>query len=761
MRRLRKKFFSVLLLSLVTMGILEIPMLKIQAFPSTLTTNNTLFMQKFQQWYDYVHYRYDANNIALNHANLTADEYSNALSRWTLAYHPLFCTFAYEKTGDTKYLMEAKYFVDALWSTNGSYSVGTYAKSIVITPRNAIGGLLDADIPLVWAMENLNLYFGQNYNVVQYVTDMKTVARYNNSTDLAWNSPWYYSSASYGVTFDEEFIVAPFLAYLTYKGVGNYQSDVQRMYHYLERYRVNHFYPYGDKEYPTVERPDLTLVDMQYIIVAYNYLPSVFNTAHIQDTLNAYDVTDDKGITESSYVGLGALADVALWKGFTIKQRMKTALYQSLMNFEINTTVEGDTLFEGERDTVVLAKGLLFSLAFSGRIATPNYSYGGWTVWYGGYGNGSPTYQLNNTISTNGTNLVGTCVYLWEGSAIPITLWGGIGWDWDAFAYNSTLKYYQGYKVGAGSLSGNDLRVGYWENGKKFQANRTNYNTNPYYPDSLAYEADAVSSPCYLIFVNGTVYSLASKGTRTIRGSNPLAWYEPQSGYLILYRINDNASATMRWKITVSGKQRGLSAIARKFEAIPWIVPAITPTDTAVTNEAKAILSAYASGRDMVRRDFTFSTSSEGSIKWKLKQFSDITVYTDKNMTSSSYDGTRLKFTINAGTGQASTTKIYVGSHANDPKYVSGATSWNRSGNIITVTKVHSSPASILIFWNFPGDIDGDHDVDANDLRLLIAAYGSHVGDPRYNSSCDINWDGNVDDNDLSLLAQNYGKYSS
>jgi hypothetical protein len=275
----------------------------------------------------------------------------------------------------------------------------------------------------------------------------------------------------------------------------------------------------------------------------------------------------------------------------------------------------------------------------------------------------------------------------------------------------------------------------------------------------LAWDINVTASPCYLIFTNGTVYSLASKGTRTIRGSNPLAWYEPQSGYLIFYRINDNASATMRWKITVSGKQRGLSATARKFEAIPWIVPARTPTDTAVTNKAKAILSAYASGHDMVRRDFTFSTSSEGSIKWKLKQFSDITVYTDKNMTSSSYDGNRLAFTINAGTGQTSTTKIYVGSHASDPKNVSGATSWSRSGNIITVTRVHSSPASILIFWKFPGDIDGDNDVDLNDLHLLIAAYGSHVGDQRYSSNSDINWDGNIDANDLCLLAENYGKH--
>jgi len=54
---------------------------------------------------------------------------------------------------------------------------------------------------------------------------------------------------------------------------------------------------------------------------------------------------------------------------------------------------------------------------------------------------------------------------------------------------------------------------------------------------------------------------------------------------------------------------------------------------------------------------------------------------------------------------------------------------------------------------NTPGDVDGDGDVDVDDLMLLIASYGSTC------SGCpeDIDGDGDVDVDDLMLLLSNYG----
>lgn len=55
-------------------------------------------------------------------------------------------------------------------------------------------------------------------------------------------------------------------------------------------------------------------------------------------------------------------------------------------------------------------------------------------------------------------------------------------------------------------------------------------------------------------------------------------------------------------------------------------------------------------------------------------------------------------------------------------------------------------------------DINGDGKIDIKDLVLLIKAYGTVTGKPRWNANADVNRDGKVDIKDLVLLIKNYGK---
>ncbi|MBS7632929.1 hypothetical protein KEJ15_04815 [Candidatus Bathyarchaeota archaeon] len=55
------------------------------------------------------------------------------------------------------------------------------------------------------------------------------------------------------------------------------------------------------------------------------------------------------------------------------------------------------------------------------------------------------------------------------------------------------------------------------------------------------------------------------------------------------------------------------------------------------------------------------------------------------------------------------------------------------------------------------GDVNGDGTVDLKDVLLVALAYGSSIGDPRYQSNLDINDDGVVDLKDYLITVMHYG----
>ena len=128
----------------------------------------------------------------------------------------------------------------------------------------------------------------------------------------------------------------------------------------------------------------------------------------------------------------------------------------------------------------------------------------------------------------------------------------------------------------------------------------------------------------------------------------------------------------------------------------------------------------------------------------------------------SSFSGNTLTLVSVGESGSTATLQVYCGSKGEPIAIytVNGTLTWsyNASTAILTLSVTHLSPARIVVYWRFPGDVDGDGDVDASDLFDLSKAYSSEPGDANWNPDCDFNGDDRVDAADLFDLSKNYGK---
>jgi len=67
--------------------------------------------------------------------------------------------------------------------------------------------------------------------------------------------------------------------------------------------------------------------------------------------------------------------------------------------------------------------------------------------------------------------------------------------------------------------------------------------------------------------------------------------------------------------------------------------------------------------------------------------------------------------------------------------------------------------SGLEIRCSIKGDLDHDTDVDVDDYRLFIKAYGSHTGDVNYRADADFDSDGDIDIVDFAQFANAYTSY--
>lgn len=79
---------------------------------------------------------------------------------------------------------------------------------------------------------------------------------------------------------------------------------------------------------------------------------------------------------------------------------------------------------------------------------------------------------------------------------------------------------------------------------------------------------------------------------------------------------------------------------------------------------------------------------------------------------------------------------------------------------IVSVYQIYAANETfeLKVYFYILGDVNCDGKVDTRDLSEAATAFGSYLGDVRWNPNADVNCDGVVDIRDLALIASNFGK---
>jgi hypothetical protein len=57
------------------------------------------------------------------------------------------------------------------------------------------------------------------------------------------------------------------------------------------------------------------------------------------------------------------------------------------------------------------------------------------------------------------------------------------------------------------------------------------------------------------------------------------------------------------------------------------------------------------------------------------------------------------------------------------------------------------------------GDVNGDGKVDIRDVAMVVAAFGSYPGSPKWNPACDLNGDLKIDIRDVAIVCAHFGQH--
>ena len=727
-----------------------LPQIKSFEYPEYVSSvsTDTWFLREFEEYREYLHSELNASTFFIRPDwNISSVDYNymwirgSALSAYTLA-----CVHAYELTQNAIYLAEAVWLVDNWLAHEGENTGGKkFTWQQYERHPNSCMGFFHNDVYVWWAMQKLNEH-GYNYDVTTRINYVIDSAIYNNDTDLGWEYYWHQQTgdpANYLV--NTNVVMLALLAYLDYKGVSDYSSEVTRAYTSIEKFR------HTDKKYKYKINYDdseahYTLIVLCHLLIAHKYQPSILNSTAIQETVDAMTYSDVWG-SSGRNLWTAAGAGITLYtntSAFTIPDTFNRTLrwvYEYGYQESADKLAMGHWIRESKREAIVSrAQKMLFSLMQTSGVTitlkTPAHQFD------------NPRYYFNTRLENN-TYLRGNSYYL----TYPMQVANWFEFRIDDYPAGGTISTSfnatSGRFEGTYTYSGTTMTLNYDKFGKQF--NWTAPSSIPWeiYVDNYYNDYDY-----YALFPNSTKTQINSNATHTFG----TYWaFEIDMNSSMHFYIIKASNSTWISRITGTSPNLDLSVSSQLTE---WSDETFfagmsvgAGDKSTIESWIYTLLQRRQNNQTLIVPE-SIATKAQGLI---IHSDANISNYNDQISSQN-----KLSFTLTYGSGQTSVTYIYCGNKGKPTAvYATNGTltwSYNASTMILTLNVTHGSPTKILTYWKFPGDVNDDGIVDVYDLFDLSKVYGSDSSKPNWNPRCDLNGDNKVDASDLFDLSKSYGK---
>lgn len=695
------------------------------------------FVEIYMEMKPVVHSCLNATSWFLETGNFTSAGYVYAIRRWSLALYTMATSLMYEFTNDKQYLAETKWLIDNWLAHEGEGA--SYSKTWRLETRTTAHGWFYIDTAVWFAMQKLNEN-GYSYDVIGRIDSAINIAKYNNSTDLGWEYYyWQQTGNPTGYVVNTFMPMMWIMSYLTNKGVKDYTNAVQRIYTVLEKFRRGNEYAYNFAD--TIGQSHYTIVILDFLLMSKKYLPNVFNNTKIQATINSVD-TETK-VKSGAPMEAAILPFFAQHLGFTtgwnFNQRVVSVRAdtrnQSKEKTFTKTTKElelkefGNVFYLGQIPDVIFTLPPMTQTTYLNKY---HYNFTGQLQ--------TTAYEFTSVYST-------LCNPVISGNWWTSETYAVAGGTWSAPTFDTTTNVWKSNNFAYDEKTVNftfNKRLTNWNFSASGKVRWKLWNFK-YYFDTYEHR---------FIFPNGTI-TLIPKGNYTWNVGTIFAMELTSGRDWFLFKI-DNSTLIEYRGYDVSNDfgyyYTSVSSLAMWKVYTPVSLSTSYDWQTMRNNIIGMLQKIQANQMPILYDDVKPKT--KGRI---IHSDANISDYNDQISSQN-----KLSFTLSYGSGQTSTTKVYVGDKG-EPKTVNGTTSWsyNSSSNILTITALHSSSTTITVRWALPGDVNNDGTVNASDLFALSQAFGSTDGPPPsadWNPDADLNKDNNINILDLYILGKNYGK---